>query len=166
MLAGVPQGSVLGPLLFLIYINDITDEVESSEVRLFADDTILYIFIDNPVQSALALNSDLQKISKWADNWLIRFSAPKTKTMTISKKKNLQKGPPLIMDGTPIQEVNAYKHLGVTLSSNLSWNAHIEDLAVRAGQCVDVLNALKVPMNILACPLVAKINIHQYFCIC
>ena len=147
VLAGVPQGSVLGPLLFLIYINDITDEVESSEVRLFADDTILYIFIDNPVQSALALNSDLQKISKWADNWLIRFSAPKTKTMTISKKKNLQKGPPLIMDGTPLQEVNAYKHLGVTLSSNLSWNAHIEDLAVRAGQCVDVLNALKYKLD-------------------
>ena len=92
---------------------------------------------------SLALNSDLQRISNWADKWLIQFGAPKTKTMFISKKKNLQKGPALIMDGTPLQEVKAYKHLGVTLSSNLTWNAHVEDLAVRAGQCVDVLNALK-----------------------
>ena len=85
--AGVPQGSVLGPLLFLIYINDITFEAQSAEIRLFADDTILYLFVDNPVASAQALNEDLERMNNWASQWLVKFSPHKTKTMNISKKK-------------------------------------------------------------------------------
>ena len=62
--AGVSQGSLLGPLLFLVYINDLTfatESLESSAIRLFADDTILYLSVDNPVQNAEALNCDLEK---------------------------------------------------------------------------------------------------------
>ena len=61
--ARVPQGSMLGLLLFLVYINDITFPTESSEMRLLADDTILYLFVDNPVQNAEAVKYDLEKIS-------------------------------------------------------------------------------------------------------
>ena len=143
VLAGVPQGSVLGPLLFLIYINDITSEVQSSEVRLFADDTILYIFIDNPIQSAQALNDDLARISQWAREWLVKFSAPKTKTMTISRKRKRQHAPPLIMNNVTLDEVPSYKHLGVKISNNLLWNEHIEETVVNAGKCMDILHALK-----------------------
>ena len=143
VLAGVPQGSVLGPLLFLIYINDITSEVQSSEVRLFADDTILYIFIDNPIQSAQALNDDLARISQWAREWLVKFSAPKTKTMTISRKRKHQHAPPLIMNNVTLDEVPSYKHLGVKISNNLLWNEHIEETVVNAGKCMDILHALK-----------------------
>ena len=144
---GFLQGSVLGPLLFLIYINDITTAVQSSEVRLFADDTILYVFIDNPVRSAQALNDDLLRIDEWANQWLVRFSAPKTKTMIISKKKKQPICPPLVMNGAVLQEVKSHKHLGVTLSDNLSWNAHVEDLVINAGKCLDVLNALKYKLD-------------------
>ena len=66
-LNGLILGSVLGPLLFLIFINDIVNEI-GSNIRLFAGDTSLYIIVENPHSSALLLNSDLQKISEWADN--------------------------------------------------------------------------------------------------
>ena len=144
--AGVPQGSVLGPLLFLIFINDITNEVQSSEVRLFADDTILYVIADNPTESVDALNNDLQRIKLWADKWLVKFSPPKTKSLTLSKKQK-QRAPPLTFGNTPIEEIDSHKHLGVTLSHNLSWGEHIDDTIASAGKRVDVLNALKFKLD-------------------
>ena len=144
--AGVPQGSVLGPLLFLIYINDITEVVES-EVRLFADDTILYVFVDNPVTSANSLNQDLVRIKQWADQWIIKFSPPKTESMTISKKRNKLLHPPLFFGDTQIKEVSSHKHLGINLSNDLSWNSHLTSVANSANRCVDVLNALKFKLD-------------------
>ena len=73
VLAGVPQGSILGPLLFLIYINDLPDELKSS-AKLFADDTSLFSIVKDENESANALSYDLSQISKWAFNWKMLFN--------------------------------------------------------------------------------------------
>ena len=84
--AGVPQGSILGPLLFLLYINDTVEDMHSS-IRLFADDTSLYIIVDNPVQAADQLNSDLTKIHQWANKWLVTFNPTKSESIIFSRKR-------------------------------------------------------------------------------
>ena len=87
VLAGVPQGSILGPMLFLIFINDIVKHIGCT-IRLFADDTSLYIIVDCPLQEGQLLNRDLNAISIWANSWLVTFNPSKTLFMRISQKKN------------------------------------------------------------------------------
>ena len=82
--AGVPQGSILGPLLFLIFINDIVKCIEAS-IQLFADDTSLYLIVNLPDQAAIILNTDLKTISDWANSWLVAFNASKTLSIIFSR---------------------------------------------------------------------------------
>ena len=83
--AGVPQGSIQGPLLFLLYIYDIVESINSS-IRLFADDTTFYIIVDNPLHAANQLNSDLSKIHQWATNWLVTFYPSKSESIMFFKE--------------------------------------------------------------------------------
>jgi len=142
--AGVPQGSVLGPLLFLIYINDITEGIESN-IKMFADDTSLFIDVDDPIQATAILNRDLQKIEKWSDKWLVKFSAEKTKLMTCTFRS--LNHPDITFNNTILSETKEYKHLGLTFSSNLSWSAHIKAVLEAASPMADVLKKLKYKVD-------------------
>ena len=133
MNAGVPQGSVLGPLLFLIYINAIVRTLNRN-VRLFADDTSLYVVVENPAAAANILNDDLINVHNWADQWLVSFNPSKTESMVISKKRNKSPHTRLLMDNTVVKEVDKHKHLGIVFSNDCKWHAHILAIANKAWQ--------------------------------
>ena len=142
ILAGVPQGSILGPLLFLIYINDIVKHIGCS-IRLFADDTSLYIIVNCPLQSAQLLNTYLQTISDWTAAWLVTFNPLKTLSMLISRKRNPVLHPPLFMNGTMIKNTSFHKHLGLTFSNTGSWDEHVESISEKSWSRLNLLKAFK-----------------------
>ena len=137
--AGVPQGSILGPLIFLVYINDLADQVESN-IRLYADDASLYITYQNPDEAAIILNEDLERVQTWAEKWLMTFNPNKTEALTFSRKHQIDT-PPLFMNNNPINEVQQHTHLGLTLQQNGKWTEHLREVITRAKKRVDILRS-------------------------
>ena len=140
--AGVPQGSRLGPLLFIIFINDITHDLES-EITIFADDTTLLATGKDPNITAQMLNRDLLKISDWAARWKVTFNAKKSKDMIFSSK-NLNNSPPTVLNETVIDRVSTHKHLGLILSSKLDWSPQINEVCLKANRKLAVLKSVKL----------------------
>ena len=101
-----------GTSIILVYINDIVLDIDST-IRLFADDTSLYMIVDNPLHTAIPLNQDLAKISTWADKWLETFNTQKTESLLISRKINKPIHPPIVMNNDHRTEVDNHKHLSV-----------------------------------------------------
>ena len=109
--SGVPQGSILGPILFLVYINDLFDEV-SSDIRIFADDTFIFRFVDS--SSTIDLNADLQKITVWAHQWKLIFNPDLEKQaveVVFSNKNSKTSVHPLTLNGIPVKKQENTKHL-------------------------------------------------------
>jgi hypothetical protein len=146
--AGVPQGSILGPLLFLVFINDITNGIES-DIHLFADDTSLMDIIEDHQLSYAKINRDLNRLSTWAKTWLVTFNANKTVYLQVSRKLNPAPKPILKLNGTQIKEVATHKHLGLTFNNNFTWSDHIGNLATKAAKCVGLLRKIcrSIPRN-------------------
>ena len=144
--AGVPQGSVLGPLLFLVFINDLTDDLQCN-TKLFADDTMLYLTVEDPIISARLLNDDLRKIDKWSKKWLVTFNPKKSESITFSLKSNNVNHPSLYLDSEPIQEVTHHTHLGLTINSNGKWDNHISSIVAIANYSMNALRKLKYHLD-------------------
>ena len=140
--AGVPQGSRLGPLLFIIYINDIVESLES-EILIFADDCTLLSSGTDPTETAAQLNRDLDKISAWAVKWKVIFNAGKSKDIIFTHKM-LNNSPPLIFNNNLIDRVNTHKHLGIHLMSNLDWAVQVKEVCLKANRKLAVLRNIKM----------------------
>ena len=139
--AGVPQGSRLGPLLWILYIQDIQDDLES-ECLLFADDTCLFVCGVDPGETAIILNRDLEKLGLWAKKWKVTFNAGKSKDMIFTPNKCLN-SPGLILDAAYIKPVHFHKHLGLWLSADLDWEKHISYTCLRANGKLAVLRSVR-----------------------
>ena len=125
--------------MFLVYINDMKDDLQSS-LSLFADDNLMHISSNSDENNKNILNSDLGIMKTWADQWLIKFSVGKTKSMFVRYQGNTDDK--LIFNNHDLDNVSEYKHLGVIIQSNLSWNSHIDYICKKASKRVDILNSV------------------------
>ena len=144
--SGVPQGTVLGPLLFLLFINDLPSNVHSSKVRLFADDCLVYKEVKT-AQDQIDLQKDLSALETWGNLWGMRFNAKKCNILRVTKKG----GNPLqrfyTLNNQILQEVPDAKYLGIQIDSNLDWSKHISSIVSRGYSKLGFLRR-----NLKGCP--------------
>ena len=129
---GVSQGSVLGPLLFIIYINDISKAIKNSKVSLYADDTVIYISHSDYLSAVHLIQSDLDSVHIWCDRNKLTINCKKTKFCLYGMRSLIRKGKTLdlklSLNNQILEQVCSYKHLGLILDEQLNYNKHIKEL--------------------------------------
>ena len=158
--AGVPQGSILGPLLFLIYINDLPNGLQSNP-KLFADDTSLFSTVQDITTSTVSLNNDLTKISEWAVQWKMNFNPDPSKQaqeLLFSQKTSSKPYPSLNFNDNPFQQVHFRKHLGLFLDPKLSFDEHIPCILIKTRKIVGLIRKLQPVI-----PRAALLTIYKSF---
>ncbi len=126
--SGIPQGTVLGPLLFWLFINDLSDNLTST-VRLFADDCVVYRTISGDHDADL-LQTDLDLLCTWEHTWLMKFNPEKCFVLKVTDSHN-PKTHSYNLNNTTLQETDSHTYLGVEISNNLKWNKHIDHITAR-----------------------------------
>ena len=147
---GVPQGSILGPLLFLLYTNDLPNCNLLSDVRMYADDTNLTFASEDPNELFSSLTHDLGNLKQWLDSNRLSLNVLKTKrlfTGTRQKISLLPSDPHMSVDGHSIERVNSCKCLGVQVDETLSWEAHISEVIRKVVKVLAALRKAKTNMS-------------------
>ena len=128
--SGVPQGSILGPLLFIIFVNDLPQVSKHSDILLFADDTKCSTEIDC-MQSCVHFQDDINALTDWGVKWRLLFNETKSAVLQFTKKKHPTQTTYYIHE-SPVPTQESYKDLGVTLTTSLSWNSHYDRISAKA----------------------------------
>ena len=158
--AGVPQVSILGSLLFLIYINDLTEGL-TTNVKLFAGDTSLFSVVHDTQTSANDLNKDLEIINNWAFQWKMNFNpdpAEQAHEAIFSCKAKEIYHPPLVFNNTCVSQSSSQKHLDVILDSKSIFDEHLKMVSLKISKTLGLLRKLH---NLL--PRSALITIYKAF---
>ena len=135
VLSDVPQCTVLGPLLFSLYIDDITSGIES-EIRLFADDCVCYREIKDE-EDTVKLQRDIDRLGCWARKWGMRFQPVKCNMMQLSRKRIKKIHASYTLEGTDLENFESIKYLGVTITNDLRWNAHLSNVCTKANRTLE-----------------------------
>ena len=138
VLSGVPQGSVLGPVLFLIFINDLPENITSS-VRLLVDDCVLYRNIESPTDCQI-LQDDLNRLSQWDTDWQMKFNVAKYHSKRVTRQppdKHIQFD--YTLHQQRLEQVQSAKYLGITISDDLDWSQHISEISFKATKTLGFL---------------------------
>ena len=162
---GVPQGSVLGALLFLLYINDLPNASESLTFHLFAYDTNIYCASKNLIDLKLRLNHELIAIAEWMKTNRLALSIVKTSFILFhSKKLKPHKTFKLKINGVNIQQVSTVKYLSVTtFDANLTWKNHVDEPCLKLSKTVGVISKLRYYVNIDVLKILYNSLIYPFF---
>jgi len=168
VMCGVPQGSILGPILFLIYINDINKSTNAFNFRLYADDTNLFKFLKTNNINLNAINIDLIKVHEWCKANKLTISIEKTNYMIFkTPQKQIVIDGYLNLDGSPIEGVCAATYLGVTIDPSLTWKSHIDKIKKVISPKVGIISRIRhyVPRSILILLYNTLILPHLTYCV-
>ena len=163
VMSGVPQGTVLGPLLFLMYINDLPDGL-ASKVCLFADDCVVYRPITSPSDCDI-LQKDLKNLEKWEEKWMMSFKPDKCNILRFSRKTTKIEFS-YKLSGHYLQAVSSHKYLGVSLSGDMKWNTHIDKVVAKANGMLGFVrrNLSNAPRNVKIQAYKSLVRPHIEYC--
>lgn len=167
---GIPQGSILGPLLFILHINDLPVGLKHCKVSMYADDTILYFASKDCYELEKKVNEDLKYVKRWLVLNKLNLNTNKTEYMVLGTKSRLKSiGNTTLninIDGTPLKRVTHCKHLGVSVDENLSWTDHIKSVQKKCSSGLYMLKSIRniVDKDTMKLVYNALISSHLSYC--
>ena len=154
----VPQGSILGPLLFIIYVNDLPQCLRHCKIILYADDTLIYYSAKTAQDVEIYLNIDLKTVSQWLLSNLLTLNCAKSRVVLFGSTRRLKSlnTVSIKINDSPLEHANTFKYLGVTLREDLSWNEHIKNIINKTNQRLGLLRRIKRLL-----PLHARLTLYH-----